>query len=732
MTEPSRPPHSEGLVRFGVFEFDPATGDLWKSGRHLRLPEQPRQVLRMLVARPGEVVSRDELRRALWPDDTFVDFDTGLNVVINRIRQALDDSASSPRFIETFARRGYRFIAPIAAPAQVGAAVGSHASMRTPDVVVPVPIDPSRQMSPPRPASRRRAVVGGALSLAFASLVVAGLWLWRHASLPSPSMVQLSSERWAGAGSFSPDGTLIAYASAGDDGVNWDIRVKMVGEPESRRLTTDPAVEDFPAWSPTSGTQIAFLRYRGGSVRGLPYGLVGTIYLISPLGGPARQLSDFPARTALSWSPDERWLAAAKGASGEEPAGGIYMISISTGEARAVTFPKAPAADKSPAFSPDGRQLAYASCVGSPGTPMCDLRVVRLDSDARPLGTPRKLPVPLASAFGLAWSPDGRWIVFSQGSLWRVRADGSAPPELLGFGLGRSPSFAGARDRLAFVTGGGTDIYEFQEGGSPLPLIQSAIHDIQPQFSADGDRIAFASDRGRGGTIQEIWIANADGSNPVQVTHGPGNQQGYPGWSPADKRTIVFDSRAENGHADIWTIDASGSNLRPITHDPAEDILPSFSHDGKYIYFSSNRTGRFEIWRTPATGKGPDEPLTHNGGSFPHESWDGEVLYYKRGEMDDGPLFGRPTAGGDEQPILPCVVSFGYAVAPGGIFYHQCGIDSPMRSLRYWDATTEGDRAVGSLDADYVGGLSVSPNGKRIIYGRGEATSSLMMIENFR
>ena len=100
-------------TRFGVFEFDPVTGDVWKNGRSTRLTEQPRQVLASLLARPGELVTRDELRAMLWPGDTFVDFDTGLNVVVNKIRNALGDSASQPRFIETLPRRGYRFVAPV-------------------------------------------------------------------------------------------------------------------------------------------------------------------------------------------------------------------------------------------------------------------------------------------------------------------------------------------------------------------------------------------------------------------------------------------------------------------------------------------------------------------------------------------------------------------------------------------------------------------------------------------
>jgi TolB-like protein/DNA-binding winged helix-turn-helix (wHTH) protein len=101
------------MIRFSIFEFDAETGELWKAGRRIRLQEQARQVLQQLLERPGELVTRDELRRMLWPEDTFVDFETGLNVVINKIRHALDDSASTPRFIETLPRRGYRFIAPI-------------------------------------------------------------------------------------------------------------------------------------------------------------------------------------------------------------------------------------------------------------------------------------------------------------------------------------------------------------------------------------------------------------------------------------------------------------------------------------------------------------------------------------------------------------------------------------------------------------------------------------------
>ena len=105
--------NSSRIARFGVFELDLAAGELRKNGAKLRLQEQPFQVLALLLERAGDVVTREELRQKLWPADTFVDFDHSLNTAVNKLREVLGDSASSPRYIETLARRGYRFIAPV-------------------------------------------------------------------------------------------------------------------------------------------------------------------------------------------------------------------------------------------------------------------------------------------------------------------------------------------------------------------------------------------------------------------------------------------------------------------------------------------------------------------------------------------------------------------------------------------------------------------------------------------
>jgi cholera toxin transcriptional activator len=145
------PTRTNGIFRFGAYEVDLGSGELRKSGLRLRVQEQPFQVLLVLLERPSEVVTREELRQKLWPADTFVDFDHSLNTVINKLREALSDSASNPRFIETLARRGYRFLAPVefvekqtvpgrppAAPVIVAAPVnifGEPASPRPPSTV---------------------------------------------------------------------------------------------------------------------------------------------------------------------------------------------------------------------------------------------------------------------------------------------------------------------------------------------------------------------------------------------------------------------------------------------------------------------------------------------------------------------------------------------------------------------------------------------------------------------
>lgn len=132
---------SPRVARFGLFELDLQTGELRKKGLRVALQEQPFQVLARLVSRPGELVTRDELRSALWADAVFVDFDHGLNKAVAKIRQALGDLADSPRFVETLERRGYRFIAPVELGPPIGTGPSTRATDPLPSPIVRVVID---------------------------------------------------------------------------------------------------------------------------------------------------------------------------------------------------------------------------------------------------------------------------------------------------------------------------------------------------------------------------------------------------------------------------------------------------------------------------------------------------------------------------------------------------------------------------------------------------------------
>ncbi len=140
------------VFRFAVYEADQASGELRKSGVRIRLPDQASQVLDALLARPGEIVTREELRQRLWPSDTFVDFDHSLNTVINKLREALGDSAGNPRFIETLARRGYRFVAPV----QIVERSPGTQSAAPYQIVEPEAVaqDSSQKASPPKGSSQ--------------------------------------------------------------------------------------------------------------------------------------------------------------------------------------------------------------------------------------------------------------------------------------------------------------------------------------------------------------------------------------------------------------------------------------------------------------------------------------------------------------------------------------------------------------------------------------------------
>ncbi len=711
------------VYRFGVFELNPGLGELRKHGLRLRLQEQPLRVLTALIESAGEVVSRDQLQAKLWGPNTHVDFDNAINSTVRKLRSALGDTAENPRFVETVARRGYRFIAPVSLGPVAPAA--------------PAP-------NPPRTRAKWPAV---AAVLALTAAAV-GYFAWRPARLPRstelPAPVPLTSYPGvACCPSFSPDGTQVAFSWNGPGQDRFDIYVKSIGASEPVRLTPHAATDRFPAWSP-DGRSIAFLRQIDDRH--------GAIMVMPPVPGPERQVAvtdigwldlDYRAQgPPLAWSADGKYLFTIE-AAGASGVSSIVRISSATGEKRPITSPPPDiAGDGAISVSPDGRTLAFTRTIT--GLVNGDIYAIPLRDNAPASDAPRRITFDSSRILGHGWSEDGRDLVFASNrggrvELWRTDAFGSNKPIRL-TGAGESsdslrttmqsyPALSRRGHRLVYTqpTVVGPDIRRLgldDAGQAAVRLISSTRGEFSPQYSPDGTRIAVHSNRlGRG----EIWVFNADGSSPRQLTSFSSGFSGTPQWSP-DGRKIAFDNSSA-GNWDIYVVSAQGGPPIRLTANPAMDEVPSWSYGGDWIYFASNRTGRFEIWKT-RIGGGSETQVTTDGGYMCIESGDGRDLYYTK---TDGasPLWRRPVAGGEERIVVDSFYGRNFAVTKHHIwFMEQTGAGIALRSVRLGAASPVTVSMIGRF---LFLGLTVSPDERWALYSQADVVGSdLMLVENVR
>lgn len=734
------------FYQFDSFRIDPAERLLLRNGEEVRLSPKVFEVLLYLVENSGRVLDKDELMKKIW-SETFVE-EVNLAKNISVLRKALnEDSGAGGQYIETIPKRGYRFTADVEQVWDEADAEPLDEENRDTNVVAlentgndEVKVEEESKktfdLTPPEKfnskSSKRNRFNWLFAFVTLATLAVAAVWFFvsrtTNNSSPSASQKIIPFTTFPGSESspaISPDGKQIAFTWSGESGDNTDIYVKLVGAGEPLRLTSEPVIERTPVWSP-DGSQIAFIRESatGGE---------GSIYVVPSLGGAARKLANTYG-LPFSWSPDGEFLAVVEKSSREEPFS-LFLLSTKTGEKQRLTNPPAQyAGDLDPVFSPDGKTVAFARMSA---VEVEDIYLLPVAG-----GEPRRLTFDDKLLGGLDWTADGREIVFSStrsgdSNLWRVLVSGGTPQLLPGVGAGASsPSVSRQGNRLAYtLSTSDSNIWRIEISNhkaladSATRLISSTFPDYSPDFSPDGKKIVFGSTRS-GST--EIWLAENDGSNPLQLTSIAGPNTGSPRFSP-DNRRVVFDSRPE-GNADIFIIDTEGGNPRRLTTENSEDILPSWSRDGQWIYYCSNRSGEQEIWKMSPEGEQATQ-VTKQGGYEAVESPDGKYIYYTKGRNTPG-IWKIPAGGGEETLILDNLRA-GFlrywTVVSDGIYFGTRTTASP--TIQFYDFGSGQLSEVIKLDKSLLvgnSGLAVSPNEQWLLYTQiDQGGSDIMLINNF-
>jgi Tol biopolymer transport system component len=359
-----------------------------------------------------------------------------------------------------------------------------------------------------------------------------------------------------------------------------------------------------------------------------------------------------------------------------------------------------------------------------------------------PAGEPRRLTTQdEEAAGGLVWVPDNRRIVFaSTRGLWSIGLNRglSQPVPVPGYNPAL-PAISMKGDRLAFTqisedldiwSAEGPELSRARAGTAPLrptKLISSTTRDTNPQYSPDGNHIAFTSSRS--GTTQ-IWVCDTDGSNPVQITNF--EDAASPRWSP-DGRYIAFDSPAE-GRFGIYVIPAQGGSVRRITSNRSQNSMPSWSWDGKWIYFASDRTGDSQIWKVPFAG-GAAAQVTHYGGADAFESRDGKFVYYAK--MAQPGIWRVSTQGGAEALVVAQASHFHWSLFDKGVCWIEQGLMS-QPAIHCLDFRNNHANTVSKLPAnihvnEWGPSVSVSPDGHSVLFVASDRRESdIMLIENFQ
>lgn len=671
----------------------------------VRLEPKVMGVLNHLAAHAGEVVSRDDLLDAVWPD--VIVTENVLSRCVSELRRALGDDPRNPTLIETIPKAGYRLLLPIEPMAppilarpHSGDGVPVLADIAPLPRLAPEPV-PGRQVS-------WRWLAGGVVFIAILGLIA---WLGGRstpatlvASTPRPVTAQEGSE---GLATLSPAGDRVAYVRFEEGGRSGAIEIVGTAGGTPLDLTAGPN-DTYPTFSP-DGQQIAFLRCEGERCRP---------YQVSALGTDERPMADIAVYPAgLAWSPDGRSLVYVEREESMTPLR-LVLLNLESGATRPLTEPSATyLGDLFPAFAPDGQSVAF---VRRTDRVSGDLFVVPTEG-----GEPRQLSWDQSQIARLSWFPDGRTVLGASDRdgtfrLWQFSTEGEPPAPLpLEAAMPIGPTLSADGSRLV-VEAWDLPIqlwtYDLAAPDSTRrPLAASTRWDRMPAFSPGGDHAVFVSTRTG---HAELWTATLDGSDPRSITSLAGPSVRTPQWSP-DGSQIAFLARME-GRYDVFTVPVDGGTPQRLTSSEADIHHLRWSPDGQALYASRRLEDRWEAVRVPF-GDGELAVLARDvTASSP--SHDGRTLWLVKAST---PGLWRLPLGADGLPpdgVEPTLAipdlaiddAPSWAVTPEGIVYlRRTGDDARLVRWTERGASVLIGRPL-ALDL-WAPALAVSPDGSTLV-----------------
>ena len=706
---------TNGVVGFGTFEVDLRAGELRRNGAKIRLQEQPFQVLAMLLERPGEIVTREELRSRLWAADTFVDFDHGLNAAVKRLRDALGDSAENPRFVETVARRGYRFIAPMS-----GAA---------------------REIAPIPHAGRYwRIAVAGAILLLVGT---AAGWRAGHHSAAS---VRFAERRLTGnpendpvmSAAISPDGKYLAFAD------RTGIFLRAVGTGETHPVTMpDDAKAYFVNWFP-DGSHV--LVTRTSSTAEKP-----SLWSVSIFGGTPRKLMEAAERGAVS--PDGSQIAFVRGDYGHEE---IWQMQ-SDGEHAHKIFGQPGDNCEAVVWSPDGQRLAFVRALYRHGWEEADVALGIYD-----LASGKTNYVLSSSRLkgALAWTPGGR-LIYSLGelppnqndsNLWAISVDARGnqawgQPVRLTSGPDSKMRASVSADgkRLTFLRWAESpSIYvsQVEAGGSRLGLLQRLSLDERRNFpytwTPDGKSVIFTSDRDG---VFHLFRQGIDQPAPDLLIGG--DQSVMLARLSADSSAILYTLSPTSYDADrrvrLMRIPLYGGTPQLVLAETGINNFQCARWPSTVCVFSAFSANRLDLFTfDPATGK--KDPLTRiEGPEWYLHNWtlapDGSTLALSKKHRFPGPADIRlfPVAAGKER-ILRLKAWTGISsldwAADGRSIWVSASSPTGTQTLLIVDLQGRAKPVLQESEKD-LGWAIPSPDGRHLAIWEASGSSNAWLLEGF-